>query len=318
MYEFSFIIPVYNVEDCLKRCVKSVVNQKYDSNKIEVILVDDGSTDQSGKICDALSKRYENVFVFHKKNGGLSDARNYGLKKASKEYIIFLDSDDYVTLDTCKKFNDILLEVDGKCDIITGGVVKHVAGRKENWNTFNLPVGVISGKEFLKNRLQLGKWYVAAWSSIYRKNFLIENDLKFAVGMLHEDEEFSPRAFLLANKVACLSSFFYHYIIRENSITTSKNKIKNAKDIFSICKCLDGIYENISDLELRRLLMTHSAKISFRAIEEGKLYLKENRYLIDEKLLRKNCISKKEKIRYRILKINPVLLHICNQISNKE
>ena len=61
MYEFSFIIPVYNVEDCLKRCVKSVVNQKYDSNKIEVILVDDGSTDQSGKICDALSKRYENV-----------------------------------------------------------------------------------------------------------------------------------------------------------------------------------------------------------------------------------------------------------------
>ena len=81
---------------------------------------------------------------------------------------------------------------------------------------------------------------------------------------------------------------------------------------------MDGIYENISDLELRRLLMTHSAKISFRAIEEGKLYLKENRYLIDEKLLRKNCISKKEKIRYRILKINPVLLHICNQISNKE
>ena len=94
MAEFSFIVPVYKVEDCLGRCVDSLLSQRYDQDKIEIILVDDGSPDQSGEICDRYAREHQNIRVFHKENGGLSDARNYGLKQAAKEYVIFVDSDD--------------------------------------------------------------------------------------------------------------------------------------------------------------------------------------------------------------------------------
>ena len=301
MNEFSFIIPVYNVEDCLKRCVNSIISQEYDQSKIEIILVDDGSLDNSGKLCDDLSNEYNNVISVHKENGGLSDARNYGLRIASKDYIVFVDSDDYISYDTCKNFNDALVNAGKKCDIVTGGVIKHINGRDEERNMFSMPLEIISGKEFLKNRLVIGKWYVAAWSSIYERNFLINNNLKFWVGKLHEDEDFSPRALLAANTVLSMNKNFYHYIIRENSITTSKNKVKNAKDIFEICRSLDKIYENIEDISLKKMLMTHSAKICFKAIEDGKLYLKENHQFIDMNILRKNCIYKKEKYRFCLL-----------------
>lgn len=310
MNEFSFVVPIFNIEKCLARCVTSLVNQNYDSNKIEILLIDDGSQDNSGTMCDEYSKQYSNVFTFHKINGGLSDARNYGLEKATKDYIIFLDSDDYISLDTCKMFDEILKKYNKNIDVIIGGVVKHINKREEIWNTYHLPTKLLTGQEFLRDRLSIGKWYVSAWSSIYNREFLLKNNLFFKKGILHEDEEFSPRVFLKANTVICLNDIFYHYVIRDDSITTTKNKIKNAKDIFEICRELDLIYQNIEDIQLKSLLMAHSAKICFKVIEDAKLYLKENRHFIDTKIVIKNSIFFKEKARCILLKINPYLLHI--------
>ena len=90
----SIIVPVYNVENYLKECIDSILRQEF--RDYEIILVDDGSKDDSGKICDEYGKKYSFISVIHKKNGGLSDARNFGLKIAKGEYILFIDSDDYI------------------------------------------------------------------------------------------------------------------------------------------------------------------------------------------------------------------------------
>lgn len=92
----SFIVPVYNVEDYLEQCIESLLHQNIPESQYEIILVDDGSVDLSGKICEQYSMGYENIKCFHKENGGLSDARNYGLERAEGKYILFVDSDDYI------------------------------------------------------------------------------------------------------------------------------------------------------------------------------------------------------------------------------
>ena len=99
--KISIIVPIYNVEKYLERCVDSLVNQTYEN--IEIILVDDGSPDYCPQLCDEYAKKDSRIVVIHKKNGGLSDARNYGLCKASGEYILYVDSDDYIELDSCEK-----------------------------------------------------------------------------------------------------------------------------------------------------------------------------------------------------------------------
>ena len=103
---FSIIVPVYNVEKYLSKCIQSLIDQDY--NDYEILLIDDGSTDKSGIICEQYAKKYENIYVFHKKNGGLSDARNYGLQKALGDYILFVDSDDWIKKDILKEFSDII------------------------------------------------------------------------------------------------------------------------------------------------------------------------------------------------------------------
>ena len=112
----SIIVPVYNVADYLERCVESLVLQTY--TNLEIILVDDGSTDKSGEICEELARSDERIHVFHKKNGGLSDARNYGIEHCSGEFITFVDSDDRIDLKACENLlNTALLE---NSDIVVG------------------------------------------------------------------------------------------------------------------------------------------------------------------------------------------------------
>jgi raffinose-raffinose alpha-galactotransferase len=114
----SVIIPVFNVEQYIERCVESVINQEY--KNIEIILVDDGSTDQSGMLCDELATKDERIHVIHKKNGGLSSARNSGLEHASGEWVTFIDSDDWVTEDYVSgMYNTAEMS---KADVVIGGV----------------------------------------------------------------------------------------------------------------------------------------------------------------------------------------------------
>lgn len=296
--------------------MESLLGQNYDPGQIEIILVDDGSPDRCGKMCDDYAARHSNVRCLHKENGGLSDARNFGLPYATKDYVLFVDSDDYVEPDTCRWFNEELEKYDTPIDICTGGLLKHIGSHTRELNTFDLPTVPISGKEYLKNRLLRRKIIIMAWASAYRRIFLEENQLRFCKGRIHEDEEFTPRAILKARLVASCPHVFYHYVVREDSITTAKDKSKNALDIFAHVKSLYSIYSSLEDEQLSKLLMTHSAQICFRAIENCGLYKKENRWLIDKQVLRPNCVHLREIIRFLLLEFNPSLLHITQKFAS--
>jgi len=138
--KFSIIVPVYNVEDYIHECVNSILAQSFDS--YEILLINDGSTDKSASICDQFALSHRNVIVIHKKNGGLSDARNVGIKNAKGEYIIFIDSDDYIEKNTLDVFAKELCEADNPDVMITR--IKQVYQDKETeYMDEDMPVSII-------------------------------------------------------------------------------------------------------------------------------------------------------------------------------
>ena len=218
----SIIVPVFNVEKYLEECLDSILNQTYEN--IEVILVDDGSTDSSGKICDEYLKKDSRIKVFHKTNGGLSDARNYGVENSNGEYIIFVDSDDYLSKYTLEfSIKEIK---DAAADILVFAI-KREKEEKEileyKKNIFNREEGII---ELFKGNL----YRFSAWGKIYKTS--IVKKYKFPEGKIHEDQATTYKYFLDANKIAYIDYVGYIYYKRENSILTKKYNIKRL-DSFS-------------------------------------------------------------------------------------
>ena len=315
MVRYSIIIPVYNVQEYLVRCVESIVDQNYPKDKLQVLLVDDGSTDNSGALCDAFADSYSFIEVYHKTNGGLSDARNYGMERATGEYILFLDSDDYLSADACAKFNEAIAAQPKKPDVVAAAMVKHI--REEEILVGRVSEGFLTGEEFLATELNNGKFCVAACSYVFKRTLLVENELIFWKGMLHEDEDFTPRALLAAKSVLSTNIRFYHYVIRENSITTKKDRTPNAICFFQISKKLTPMFDALPNATLRKLLKTHLAKIMYKAICDAELFTKEKRQHIDYKLLRENSIFAFEKLRYCITRISPKLLYSITTLRRR-
>ena len=217
---FSIIVPIYKVEKYIQKCISTLIGQTYPD--IEIILVDDGSPDRCPQICDEYAKLDNRIIVIHKQNGGLSDARNAGLEIASGDYVIFVDSDDYINSDTCER---LLKYAETNCDILIGDAI--VEGASIEMSHIQPTMKIYSGIEYLNEAFHADKAPMAAWLNIYKRNFLVENGLRFKCGILHEDEQFTPRALFLATSVIVTGVNFYHYFIRENSITTKKDKRKN-------------------------------------------------------------------------------------------
>ena len=310
MIRISIVIPVYNVQECLAYCVESVINQTYPKDHLQIILVDDGSTDESGTLCDSFSEKYDYVEVYHKENGGLSDARNYGLVHANGDYVLFLDSDDYLGETACFDFSEAISAQEVFPDVVTGTTIKHIGSNELAIVRSTAGMPLMSGEQFLLHELKGGRLFVAAWASIYRTSFLKEQDLFFWKGIIHEDEDFTPRALLKARAVLSMDIEFYHYVIRDNSITTKKDRTQNAICIFEIGKKLTPCFDQLQNRELKALLKSHLAKIMLKAICDGELYKKQKRNLIDYQILKQNCVHFYEKARYLILRINPKLLYL--------
>ena len=198
----SVVIPVYNIRDYVERCVRSVLAQP--DVPLEVLIVDDGSTDDSGAVCDALAAEDSRVTVFHKPNGGLSDARNYGLCHAQGEYILFMDGDDWLAENVCPGLLQMALQ--DRADVVIGKahflreepVMTRWEEAVEKNFTFHT---VYTGKEYLLKCLQTGGLRVEVGRHLYRTGFLRANGLQFCKGILHEDEEFTPRVLLQAQRV---------------------------------------------------------------------------------------------------------------------
>ena len=230
----SIIVPVYNVDKYLKECVDSILQQTY--NHIEVILVDDGSTDTSGDICDQYSVYDDRVKVIHKLNGGLSDARNVGLEHAAGEYIYFCDSDDFIDYDMIEQA--LGYSVSNKADFVFFDAIPFSdEGIPYNNKAYkrNRQYNVATGKETGVRELVMDEYMPCIPLYMYKKDFLSKYKLTFRRGIIGEDELFSFWAYLYAERVAYIPRRFYHRRLRKGSImTTTGNTKRKFNDYFLI------------------------------------------------------------------------------------
>ena len=209
----SIIVPVYNVQDYVLKCLESLIKQSY--SNIEIIVVDDGATDQSGKICDEYAKKDERVRVFHKKNGGLSSARNYGIKKAKGEYICLVDSDDYVKGDFVEKMVKAILEKNA--DIAVCGY-NHEIPKAE----------ILTGKEAtMRLLIKQNNMEIIAWNKIYKRELF--DDVSYPEGMNYEDNLTTYKLLSKADKVVYIAKSLYVYVERAGSITKDDKKEEKLK-----------------------------------------------------------------------------------------
>lgn len=200
----SIIVPVYNVEDFVGKCLESIIRQSYEN--LDIVVVDDGSTDGSGEICDEFAKKDKRIRVFHKKNGGLSDARNFGMKKSKGELIAFVDSDDWVK----KDYISVMYEAMGETN---AGVV--VCG----YNNVKPKDITMSGKDAtVKLLTKQENLDIVAWNKLYRKSLFLDNEIYFPVGKKHEDTLTTYKVLSKARKVNYISQSLYEYVERKNSI----------------------------------------------------------------------------------------------------
>lgn len=229
----SVIIPVYNVEKYLRECVDSVLAQSY--KNYEIILVDDGSTDTSGEICDEYAEGYTQVSVIHKSNGGLSDARNTGLKHSSGEYVYFLDSDDFIVQAAFEKL--VSLAEREQTDLIFFDAVSFEDADK-NYNIAQRYVrkkqyDSKKGEELLCELLENKDFHSAVPLCFMRKDILEKNKLDFVDGIVYEDMIFTYKLCMSSAVVAHCFESLYHRRYRESSIMTSK---KNKRYFDSVCR----------------------------------------------------------------------------------
>lgn len=236
---FSIIVPVYNIEKYIEECIDNVLCQSFQN--YELILVDDGSTDSSGKICDDYAKKSDRIVVIHKENGGLSAARNSGIEASTGDYIIFLDGDDYWQGNALEKFN-LMIESQNP-DYILCADFYGVDGNG-NKRTFNLG---LSKKEFDKLHGDDALDYIfknasqniySVWRSAYRSKIIRQNNLYFNEKLLlSEDVPWTPRFIKLTKKCVLVNDPFYVYRLdRVGSLFTSRSKlgIKSFLDIMRL------------------------------------------------------------------------------------
>lgn len=208
----SIVVPIYRVEDYLEQCIKSLINQTY--KNLEIILVDDGSPDNCPKICDEWEKRDNRIKVIHKKNGGLSDARNAGIAVATGEYIAFLDSDDWVDI----RFYDTLYSqlVKYNCDIASAGYIATSDRNAVINNKSSENVEVLSSYEALYELIDDNKVKQVVWNKLYKRELI--DGVFFAVGKYHEDEFWSYQIIGKSNKIAVCDYKGLFYYQRPDSI----------------------------------------------------------------------------------------------------
>lgn len=218
----SIVVPVYGVEQYLKKCVDSILNQTYQN--LEIILVDDGSPDRCGSICDEYAKRDNRIQVIHKQNGGLSDARNEGAKYAKGKYLIFVDSDDYVdekliekTVAAAEKYQADMVVFDFS-EVENGEVIRR---------TNEIPDNTLLTLEEYPKMLLMPP---AAWARLFNREFYIQAGYPYPIGHYYEDLGTTPKFLEKAKRIVYLKESLYYYLIRSGSIMKSSNYEKIYQD----------------------------------------------------------------------------------------
>lgn len=242
MTKISIIVPVYNVEKYLRKCLDSLINQTL--KDIEIICINDGSTDKSLEILEEYKNRDSRIILLNQENSGQSIARNNGIKKATGEYIGFVDPDDWVDLDYYEKLYNAASTND--TDIAVGGIIRVTGIKKKKFLNFE--------KETLTDNTNLKfelcdvpeKSYV--WNKIYKTEKLKEIGLEFEKGIFYEDCIFTPQALFYLGKIATVPNIYYYYLRRGNSTVKQRSEKANADNVYAHKKANDFIKEHNIDI----------------------------------------------------------------------
>ena len=264
----SVIVPVYKVEKYLHKCIDSILAQTY--TNLEIILVDDGSPDNCGRICDEYALKDSRIKVIHQKNGGLSAARNAGLDIATGEYIGFVDSDDYIAPDMYEKLYEALIKAKAEIAICNFAFVD------SSYRLINeeSPVKneVLNNNGIFEKFTEKYYWYyVTVWNRLYKAGLF--SNLRFEIGKTNEDEFIAHKIFCQCNTVVVTEDTFYYYLKREDSIMGSPVTIKRADGVEGIYNRIQYLKDNCPGVDItkasRPLFCAYrSFKVRFRPVTE--------------------------------------------------
>ncbi len=310
--QLSIVIPIYNVSRYLEDCLNPLVGKGEES--IEILLIDDGSTDASAGLADRFAGSYQNVTVYHRANGGLSDARNFGLRKAAGKYVFFLDADDFLREDSI----DVLLSAIGgrELDILLWDAdLYDENGRRARedrgyfHHTGAVKNCVCTGRRIIEDQLAYKNDYaITVWLGLYNREFLIRNQFWFERGLLHEDELWTQKVLLEAARVVYTGEALYCYRLRKDSIMRSGNQDfrKPIASLIYIYTSLLAYYDwKVEDADFRKKLKGNTVKRYLHMIGTYPV----SRYpelmkRIDQKALLRSASSKKDQLRALILMLS--------------
>ena len=237
----SIIIPIYKVEKFINKCIDSIINQYIDG--IEILLIDDGSPDNCGKIIDEYALKYKYIKAYHKENGGLSDARNYGIDKALGEYIWFIDSDDYIKNDCISKLIMNIKYANTDVFVIQSKIIKDEKIFDER--NYTIKSKKYTSKEYMYQLKAHPEAIIfCAQYEIVKRKLLIENNIYFLKGILHEDELWTPQVLICAQTIYYSGMNIYFHVMRSGSIMNSKNYERSGNSDIIVVQELLKIFEN--------------------------------------------------------------------------
>lgn len=309
--KISVIVPVYNVQSYLSECLDSIVKQIH--NEIEIILINDGSTDKSKEICREYCQNFNNIIYIEKNNSGLSDTRNIGIEKSSGEYIIFIDSDDYWDINFFSGLNNIV-EKNIKLDIVFFRFIKYYENDKrkdiENLDVDIEKINNKTGIQAIENILSKNKdfgWYACRY--LVRRDYILENNIKFINNRSYEDSLWSPEVWLKASKVYYYDKAIYVYRLNREGQITSNVSVKNIEDSIFVSKYwLLEIEKYNIDVQLKNMILKnitvryfYSIWFAWKLNDNHKKNIYKLIYENRELLKYKN--SKKERITSAIMKL---------------
>ena len=323
--KLSIIIPVYNVAPYVRKCVESVLNQDIDPQEYEVILVDDGSTDGSGAICDEFAQ--STINVIHQPNAGLSMARNAGIAVAKGKYIQFVDSDDYLEPNV---LGGLVAQMEREnLDVLRFDYqnvrINPQNGEYEVFEPYKTPrqvdqcTEIVCGETYLITRMGYGCY---AWQFLLRRSLLA--DCVFTHGIYFEDTDWTPRMLLRANRVNATTTIVYNYLVREGSITKAIVTEKQRKVLEDKVRLIGALKQMSEGTKDKRWFkgMIDATVLSALGIVALQFWSERNRYWEQLKVLNVYPLSltnvkRSAALKYRLINISPRLYCRLIRLKNK-
>lgn len=304
----SVIVPVYNTEKYLEKCLESIVNQTY--KDIEIIIINDGSTDNSSKIINKYVDKYSNIVYKEITNHGQGYARNLGIKLSSGDYIMFLDSDDYVDVDIISK----MINKIGTCDVVVCDIYKVIGNELVNFKNYY---------NYFKDNINLMLSHPGPVAKLYKKEVI--KNVSFLENVYYEDLSFTPVISLNVNKVCYINEYLYYYVIHANSTMLKKEFNEKINSIFKVMDYLKdklkSYPEELEYLHIEHLL--YSATLRYLDYDDTQKYLKKiNDIMIKYPNWKKNKYYKMKSYKFKLVchlayKKQYKILKLLKKVSGK-